>query len=75
MLIDLNKSENTEKYKSVGIKNLELLNNNAFLRLYDYILSLYGYQPINKYKNNYIELLINRFYETSGNDPYLKNNI
>jgi len=73
MLIDLKESENTEKYKSVGIKNLELLNNNAFLRLYDYILSLHGYQSIDKYKNNYIELLINRFYETSNNDGTSKN--
>ena len=73
MLIDLKDSENTKKYKSVGIKNLEILNNRAFLRLYDCILSQYGYQPIDKYKNNYIELLINRFYETSNNDGTSKN--
>ena len=72
MLVDLKKSENTEKYKSVDIKNLELLNNKAFLRLYDYILSLSGYQKIDEYKNNYIELLIDRFYETSKKDGYIK---
>lgn len=71
MLIGLNKSEKTEKYKSVDIKNIEILNNKSFLRLYDFILSLNGYQLINKYKNNYIELLINRLYETSGKDKYI----
>ena len=72
LLQDINSSYNTTKYKLVNIKNIELLNNKSFLRLYDFILSLYGNQEINEYKNIYMELLINRLFNTSEDKSYLE---
>ena len=64
---NIKKYENTKIYELLKIENLKLLNNTAFLTLYDYILTLHGFQNINKTKNNYIEILINKFHETIDN--------
>ena len=71
LLQDIDSSFNTTKYKLVEIKNIELLNNKSFLRLYDLILSLYGNQIINKNKNIYMELLINSLFNTSEDEDKL----
>jgi hypothetical protein len=63
-LQDIKKYENTKIFELLKIENLELLNNSAFLTLYDYILTLYGFQIVNNKQNNYIEILIAKFYET-----------
>ena len=68
LLQDIDSSFDTTKYKLVEIKNIKLLNNKSFLRLYDLILSLYGNQIINKNKNIYMELLINSLFNTSDED-------
>ena len=46
----------TYKYQELKIKNIDILNNISFYRLYEYLEMLYGEQPDNLYMN----LLINR---------------
>ena len=74
LLQSIDESFYTTKYKSVNIKNIELLNNKSFLRFYDFILSLYGYQEIEieGTKNFYMQLLINRLLDTSEDKSYLE---
>jgi hypothetical protein len=58
----------TYKYQELKIKNIDILNNISFYRLYEYLEMLYGEQPDNLYMN----LLINRLIETSENKNYIE---
>ena len=57
---------NSFKYEQLKINNIDILNNNSFYRLYEYIQKLYGKQLYNLYFN----LLINRLLNTINNKEY-----
>lgn len=59
-----------KKYKLLDIYNLNILDNKSFLRIYNYIFSLYGYH------NNddvYFNLLIKRLINTTNDKTYFTN--
>lgn len=68
LLQSLNKY-NESLYTKLNIKNLSLLANTSYIRLYDYIHTLYGKQKYSLYMN----LLINRFINTidENKDKYI----
>ena len=63
-LQDIKTYENTKISNILKIENLELLTNMAFLTLYEYIITCSGYQNVTLEKNNYINILIEKFYNT-----------
>jgi hypothetical protein len=70
LLQSLDSYNTIKKYKELDIDNLELIDNNSFKRIYNYIFILTGYH---KNDTKYMDLLINRLLETTNEKDYFKN--